>query len=106
MHITVPYAMIEPIREVLDAGLQSDSDDVDERWVRAVREDVLAAKVDLECDVVSREITLRDIVNLKPGDVIPVEMPEYHVVTANGVPMFRTHLGQHRRSEERRVGKE
>lgn len=96
MHITVPYSMIEPIREVLDSGLQSDSDDVDERWVRALREDVLAAKVDLECDVVSREITLRDIVNLKPGDVIPVEMPEYHVVTANGVPMFRTHLGQHR----------
>src|SRR5690625_6174285 len=65
MHITVPYSMIEPIREVLDSGLQSDSDDVDERWVRALREDVLAAKVDLECDVVSREITLRDIVNLK-----------------------------------------
>ncbi|MDQ2078087.1 flagellar motor switch protein FliM [Marinimicrobium sp. ABcell2] len=95
MHITVPYSMIEPIREVLDSGLQSDSDDVDERWVRALREDVLAAKVDLECDVVRRDITLRDIVNLKTGDVIPVEMPEYHVVTANGVPMFRTHLGQH-----------
>jgi flagellar motor switch protein FliM len=96
MHITVPYSMIEPIREVLDSGLQSDSDDVDERWVRALREDVLAAKVDLECDVVRREITLRDIVNLQEGDVIPVEMPEYHVVTANGVPMFRTNLGQHR----------
>src|SRR5690625_4977041 len=27
MHITVPYSMIEPIREVLDSGLQSDSED-------------------------------------------------------------------------------
>lgn len=94
MHITVPYSMIEPIREMLDSGLQSDSEEQDERWVKALREDVLAAQVDLECDIVRREITLRDIVALKEGDVIPVEFPEYHVVTANGVPMFRTRLGQ------------
>lgn len=96
LHITMPYSMIEPIREVLDAGLQSDSDEQDERWVKALREDVLAAKVELECDVVRREITLRDIVDLKEGDVIPIEFPDFHVLTANGVPMFRTQLGQHR----------
>ena len=96
MHITMPYSMIEPIREVLDAGLQSDSDEQDERWVKALREDVLAAKVELECDVVKRDITLRDIVDLKAGDIIPVEFPDYHVLTANGVPMFKTQLGQHR----------
>ncbi len=96
LHITMPYSMIEPIREVLDAGLQSDTDEQDERWVKALREDVLAAKVNLECDIVRREITLRDIVNLKAGDVIPVDFPDFHVLTANGVPMFRTQLGQHR----------
>jgi len=96
LHITMPYSMIEPIREVLDAGLQSDSDEQDERWVKALREDVLAAKVDLECDIVTREITLRDILDLKAGDVIPVEFPDFHVLKANGVPMFRTQLGQHR----------
>ncbi len=96
LHITMPYSMIEPIREVLDAGLQSDTDEQDERWVKALREDVLAAKVDLECDIVRREITLRDIVDLKVGDVIPVEFPDFHILTANGVPMFRTQLGQHR----------
>ncbi|WP_111640544.1 flagellar motor switch protein FliM [Marinimicrobium alkaliphilum] len=98
MHITLPYSMIEPIREVLDAGFQSDSDEHDERWERALKEDVLMAKVDLECDVVRRDITLRDIVNLKEGDIIPVEMPDQHVVTANGVPIFRTKLGQHRKN--------
>ena len=96
LHITMPYSMIEPIREVLDAGLQSDSDEQDERWIKALREDVLAAKVELECDIVRREITLRDIVDLKEGDVIPIEFPDFHVLTANGVPMFRTQLGQHR----------
>ena len=96
LHLTLPYSMIEPIREVLDAGLQTDTDEQDDRWVKALREDVMAATVDLECDLITRDITLRDIVNLKAGDVIPIEMPEYHVVTANGVPMFRTTMGQSR----------
>ncbi len=95
LHITMPYSMIEPIREVLDAGLQSDTDERDERWVKALREDILTAKVDLECDVATREILLRDIVDLKAGDVIPIDLPDFHVLTANGVPMFRTQLGQH-----------
>ncbi len=95
LHITMPYSMIEPIREILDAGLQSDTDEQDDRWVKALREDVLNAKVELECDVARRDITLRDIVDLKNGDVIPIELPDYHVLTANGVPMFRTQLGQH-----------
>ncbi len=96
LHITMPYSMIEPIREVLDAGLQTDSDEMDDRWVKALRADIMEARVDLECDVVRREITLRDIVDLKEGDVIPIEMPEFQVVTANGVPMFRSSLGQSR----------
>jgi len=95
IHITLPYSMIEPIREVLDAGLQSDSDEQDERWERALREDILSAKVDLECDIARRDISLRDIADLKNGDVIPIEFNEFHVITANGVPMFRAQLGQH-----------
>lgn len=94
LHLTIPYSMIEPIREVLDAGLQSDSDEQDDRWVKALREDVLSARVDLECEVVNRDITLRDIVDLDVGDIIPVEFPPHHVLTANGVPVFRTELGQ------------
>lgn len=95
-HITIPYSMIEPIREVLDAGLQSDSDDQDDRWVKSLREDVMSAKVRIECDIARREITLRDIVELKAGDVIPIDFPEEHVITANGVPVFKAKYGQSR----------
>ncbi|HEY6529468.1 MAG TPA: flagellar motor switch protein FliM [Cellvibrionaceae bacterium] len=94
MHITMPYSMVEPIREVLDAGLQSDSDERDDRWVNALREDIMDAKVDLETEIVSRELTLRDIVDLRAGDIIPINMPISHVLTANGIPMFQTQLGR------------
>lgn len=94
LHITIPYSMIEPIREMLDAGLQTDTDELDDRWVVALRNDVMEAKVELECELAHKEITLRDIVEMKAGDVVPIEMPEFQIVTANKVPMFRSELGQ------------
>jgi len=94
MHITMPYAMVEPIREMLDAGLQSDSDERDDRWVTFLRKDVMDAKITLECDILERELLLRDILALRTGDIVPVTMPDSHMVTANGVPVFRATLGQ------------
>lgn len=93
-HITIPYSMIEPIREMLDAGLQSDSDERDDRWVHSLREDIMVANVKLQCDLIRDTISLRDIIGLKAGDIIPVEMLEQHVITVNGVPIFKTQVGQ------------
>ncbi len=94
LHITMPYSMVEPIRDVLDAGLQSDTDERDDRWVNALKEDVMEARIDLECDVAKREIPLRDIVDLRDGDIIPINMPDFQVVTANGIPVFKASLGK------------
>ena len=96
MHITLPYAMIEPIRETLDAGMQSDVDDVDERWVRALREDVVGASVEVNTTIAEKEISLRDIIDLEEGDVIPVDVPDKLILTANGVPVLYARLGQSR----------
>ena len=32
LHVTMPYSMIEPLREVLDSGVQSDRVEQDDRW--------------------------------------------------------------------------
>lgn len=93
LHITFPYSMIEPIREVLDAGMQSDVDEVDDRWVKALREDVMSSTVKLNCRYIRQQVTLRDILDLKAGDVIPVDMPEHVTLMANGVPIYNTKLG-------------
>ena len=69
-------------------------DERDDRWVHALRQDVMNASVDLECDIARFDLTLRDIVDLKAGDIIPVQIPDLHVMTANRVPMFRTEIGQ------------
>ena len=96
LHVTMPYSMIEPVREMLDAGFQSDLDDQDERWVKALREDVLDVDVPLSATVARRQLRLRDILHMQPGDVIPVELPDEMVMRANGVPAFKVKLGSHK----------
>ena len=36
---------------------------------------------------------MSEVLAMKPGDFIPLAMPEVHTVTANGMPAFRARLG-------------
>lgn len=94
LHMAIPYSTIEPIREILDAGVQSDVDDVDERWMTTLKKDLLEAPVNLNATVFENEISLREVNNLKAGDVIPIDLPEFVTMTASKVPMFKARLGQ------------
>ncbi|MGB0782120.1 MAG: flagellar motor switch protein FliM [Marinomonas sp.] len=93
LHITLPYSMIEPVRELLDAGVQSDVDEKDDRWGRSLEQDVKDIDVKLSVNVANRKISLREVLKFKAGDIIPIEMPEFVTVRANGVPTFKGKLG-------------
>jgi len=93
LHMALPYSMIEPVRDILDAGVQSDIDDVDERWISALQEDIREVNVPINGTVCRRRISLRDVAKFKEGDIIPVEMPETLTLTANGVPVYNATLG-------------
>lgn len=94
MHLTLPYSMIEPLREVLDAGVQSDVGDQDERWMKSLREEIMGAPVELKGKLLNKKIRLTDLAKLKAGDIIPIEMPETVLMLANGIPTFRGKLGE------------
>lgn len=93
LHITMPYSMIEPVRELLDAGVQSDVDEKDERWGKSLEQDIKELNVKLEATVAQAEVQLTDVLDFKPGDVIPVDMPEFLIVRANGLPTLKGKLG-------------
>lgn len=42
LHVTMPYAMIEPLRELLDSGVQSDRVDKDDRWSKSLQNEIEA----------------------------------------------------------------
>lgn len=93
LHITLPYSMIEPIREQLDAGFQSDRSDIDERWNRAMREELKVAEVEISSILSEATLTLKDIMRLRPGDIIPIQIPEKILLRAEGIPVARGIFG-------------
>jgi flagellar motor switch protein FliM len=93
IHITMPYAMLEPIRDILDAGVQSDRTDIDDRWISALREEVKNADVGLSSTLTEVQLSLRDVLKMKAGDIIPIEMPELVTLRAEDIPVFRGQLG-------------
>ena len=44
-------------------------------------------------NIAEKHISLRDILDLQEGDVIPIDMPDKLVVFANDVPVLNTKLG-------------
>ena len=42
------------------------------------------------------ELSLRDVMDFKAGDIIPVEMPEHITVLIEELPSFRAKLGRSR----------
>jgi flagellar motor switch protein FliM len=93
-HVTMPYSMLEPIRDKLDAGIQSDSDEVDERWTDALREEILSAEVEVKSNLAETQISLRDVMRFKEGDIIPIDLPELVTLYAQEVPCFRAKFGE------------
>lgn len=95
-HVTMPYSMLEPIREQLGSGFQGNpgnDEGADARWAASLRDEIGAAELELTTTLVEETLTLRDLVNMKPGDVIPVDLPDYVVSRVEGVPVFRAMYG-------------
>jgi flagellar motor switch protein FliM len=93
IHIAMPYAMLEPMREILDAGIQSDRIERDDRWINTMRENIGQSELEVSSELTTARMSLRDLMNMKPGDVIPIEMPSAIDVCVENVPIFRGSMG-------------
>ena len=92
-HVCMPYSMVEPIRDQLSSTMAADRTEIDNRWVSLLSRQVQIAEVELVATLAEAQITLGDILNLKTGDVIPVEIPESIVVDVSGIPVLDCRYG-------------
>src|SRR5690606_31218145 len=93
VHITMPYSMIEPLRELLDAGVASDRVEHDERWVQALKEEIEDAEVELTTILGRSRITMQQLLKMKPGDILPCDFNGRATIMAEDVPIFRGTCG-------------
>jgi flagellar motor switch protein FliM len=68
--ICIPYACLEPIRNLLQAGFQSGQPEVDLAWMERFRDRIVEAPVTLTAELGRTKIRGKDLLNLEAGDVL------------------------------------
>ncbi len=87
-HICIPYAMVEPIRDLLYSSVQGDHMEVDKRWVRLLSKQVQSAEVELVLNLGQAQLTIDQLLGMQVGDVIAVEIPQPIIAEVDGVPVI------------------
>ena len=94
MHICFPYSMVEPIRDLLYSAMQSDQLSTDQRWILMLRKQLKDAEVEIRANLATASITLGEILELKSGDIIPIDIPEKITACVDDVPLLEATYGQ------------
>lgn len=96
--IVVPYSTIEPIKQKLQTGFQVESDQTDKKlWTAIIKEQLMETAVEVKVNLGETEIRLKDLMELKVGDVIPLTQDatgELNVQIEN-VTKFKGYYGNH-----------
>jgi flagellar motor switch protein FliM len=96
LHICIPYATLEPIRDVLYSSVQGDAIEVDRRWVRLLSHEIQAAEVTLVAELARTEVTIEQLLAMQPGDFIELERQPLIQAHVEGVPLFECQFGTHK----------
>ena len=90
LHLCIPYAMLEPLRERLQVSFQSDFYEVDQSWVRRFSDRLRDTSVTMSVHLGSTMISVEDLMNFSAGDVIVLEQAtdDPLIGTIEGIPKF------------------
>ena len=93
IHFCIPYATLEPIRDVLFSSIQGDSAEPDRRWVKLLTQQIQSAEVDLVAELGHAPATVEQLLALKPGDFIELDLAKIIQAKIDGVPVFEAYYG-------------
>ncbi|MBA3597365.1 MAG: flagellar motor switch protein FliM [Methylibium sp.] len=93
IHFCIPYATLEPIRDTLYSATVGDSNEPDRRWVKLLTQQIQAAEVELVTELATAPATVEQLLSLKPGDFIELDLEPIVKAKVDGVPVFDCHYG-------------
>lgn len=90
IHLCLPYAMLEPLREKLQVSFQSDFYEVDHGWVKRFSARLKEAGVNVSVTLGETEISVEELMRFAPGDVVMLDQATTQPLTATveGMPKF------------------
>ena len=90
LHLCIPYAMLEPIRERLQVSFQTDFYEIDHGWVERFSNSLKEASVEISVTLGEKKLTVEEFMRFAPGDVIILKQATTQPLIAKveGVPKF------------------
>ena len=90
MMFAVPYMTIDPIRDKLKTGMQSDLLAIDPQWSFRLSSELMEAPMEATVEMGNASITLRELLDLATGDTIMLDKAcsSDMVVKVEGIPKY------------------
>lgn len=93
IQLCMPYSTLEPIRDTLFSAIQGDSQGIDRRWVHLLTQQIQTAEVQLTADLAHASATVADLMKLKTGDFIELDLKQSLIAKVDNVPVFECRYG-------------
>src|SRR5882762_1242794 len=93
IHFCIPYATLEPIRDVLYSTIQGDASEPDRRWVNLMKQQIQSAEVELIAELATAPATVEQLLAFKVGDFIELDLRQAIQAKVVGVPILDCHYG-------------
>lgn len=92
-HICIPYAMLEPVKDLLTNPVIDGSREDDTTWSNRMAGEIKLSGVELSADFVSLDMRIAQLIKLQKGDILPIELPETIIGKIDGVPVMECTFG-------------
>ncbi|TDB01932.1 flagellar motor switch protein FliM [Halomonas marinisediminis] len=91
--IVMPYSMLEPLHDLLTNPMADSRGESDKSWSQRLARELHRPEVELVADFASLPLRLDEVLSLKVGDVLPLELPDTVMARVDGVPVMECDYG-------------
>lgn len=94
-YICIPYAMVEPIKELLiKPPIEQQTYQDDNVWMSSLTSGIKQSTVELVANFVRIHTSVSKLLALKTNDILMIDKPNQLDVTVGGVPVLKGHYGK------------
>ena len=106
VYLCIPYSTVEPIKEKLYTGFQSDQYEIDTRWQHRFRHELETIPVTVVAELGRGTVRLSEVLSWRPGDILPLDRHADDSIDllVNNSVKFRGRPGIYRTNRAVRIG--
>ena len=93
VRVCIPYANVEPIRDVLRSNNQGEAPGADKRWISLLSDQIQSAEVELVAELAKAPATVEQLLAMKVGDFIELDLGKTIKAHVDGVPVLEAAYG-------------